>query len=252
DRRTVVQVRATGVHFDRGDAGPDHLPRRVGEFGHVATPDRTDAQATALEQSGQVRRAPCRDPWSGEADAVEHVFTRRHHSRWRVALPREGRERLHDDAAEPGQLTVATQLVAVARGARRRQDRSAQRQRSDVRGQVDATHPCSSCNERTRQPWARVSAIPFAAARPALRVVRHGTACTTQAARIRAPSARAPLPEGVLTTNWTSWSPIIDTAFAPMSARPTLPTSVATDTAFARRNPAVPTVAAMVKPSASS
>jgi hypothetical protein len=52
-------------------------------------------------------------------------------------------------------------------------------------------HECSSCRERTRQPWARVSAMPLAAAKPALRVVRQGTESATQAADLGAVGARA-------------------------------------------------------------
>ena len=55
-----------------------------------------------------------------------------------VGRPRLDAEGFHDDGAELGEVAVARQLVTVARRARRRQDRRAQRDLGDVGREVHA------------------------------------------------------------------------------------------------------------------
>ena len=83
---------------------------------------------------------------------------------------------LHHDRPELGEVPVGGELVVVARGARRGEDRAAQRHGPDGGREVHVggPHPCSSWSVRTIGAWLRRSATPCAAARAAASVVRHG------------------------------------------------------------------------------
>ena len=98
--------------------------------------------------------------------------------------------------------------------------------------------------------YERASAMPAAAARAAASVVRQGTLCATEAVRMCWPSARGPRPRGVLTTSCTLPCAMSSTASDATPSSPTLATRVSTTRPCARRYPAVPSVAAMEKPSA--
>jgi hypothetical protein len=58
-------------------------------------------------------------------------------TRCRVPRPRLGRETLHDDGTERGEIQIGPELGAVAGGARRREDRIGEVHGTDTRAEID-------------------------------------------------------------------------------------------------------------------
>ena len=176
DLATALEVGTARVDLERGDGAPASAAAASRELVDAASPDRGHDRraARARAPAGRARATP-RRPGPARPTAFTMCSPEEATRGARVARPGEGRERLGDDGTEAAQVAVARELVAVTRGSRRRQDGrvAAKRPRRAVARLVIGAAPGAYGRA---SPCSRVSAMPFAAANPALSVVRHGTA----------------------------------------------------------------------------
>ena len=173
-------------------------------------------------------------------------------------------------APSSAEVHVGRQLGPVAGGARRRHHRVGQGHRADAHGHVRrfdrrdlsggggrpslpapvTGRGAPGASGRSGRPGP-ARCRPCTAASAASTVVTALTRWTVAARRIDRPSARGPLPRGVLTTKLISPSAMRSTALDPVPSD-TLSTTWSTGRPKRARNSAVPRVAATPRPSARS
>jgi hypothetical protein len=114
---------------------PDHRGH-LDELVLVLTRDVGNHRGRQRTQVGQVVGQEVLDAVVVQADGVEHARRRFDGPRRRVAGPRPARDRLGDDAAEPGEIDDAGHLPGVTERPRRDQDGVREAQPAEGDGEV--------------------------------------------------------------------------------------------------------------------
>ncbi len=120
----------------RGNRRSADLLRHLDELIHRLAGDVGNDRGRQRAQVRQMMFDEVIDPVIVQPDGVQHARGRLHRSRRRIANARQARNRLGNDAAQPGEIDRAGHLTCVAKCARRHEDGILQSQTAESDGEI--------------------------------------------------------------------------------------------------------------------